>query len=81
MAPRPGSAWSSVSVLSVAVVWGFLELYEAVPPMRGFPVMMLVWPAFFFFYGASYFVQQLRRGESLRDALKSDPLCIKRDAA
>jgi hypothetical protein len=65
--------------LSAAAVWGFLELYGAIPPMTDFPPVMLLWTAFFFFYGASFFVQQLRRGESLGDALKNDPLCLKRD--
>ena len=64
--------------LSVAAVWGFLELYGVIPPMTDFPVAMVLWTAFFFFYGASFFVQQLRRGESLGDALKNDPLCLGR---
>jgi hypothetical protein len=64
--------------LSLAITWGFLELYEVVPPMTDFPVLMVVWLAFFFFYGASFFVRQLRRGESVADALKNDPLCLGR---
>lgn len=62
--------------LSLAVVWGFLELYDVIPPLEDFPVAMLVWLAFFFFYGASFLVQQLRRGETLVSALKNDPLCL-----
>src|SRR5262245_18859258 len=49
--------------LSAVIVLGFLELYDIVPVFK--EGMMLVWPAFFFFYGASFFVQQLRRGESV----------------
>ena len=66
--------------LSLAAVWGFLELYGVIPPMVDFPVILLAWTAFFFFYGASFVVQQLRRGETLRSALKNDPLCLGQDA-
>ncbi len=69
-------------MLSLAVVWGILELYGVIPPMQDFPVVLMMWPAFFFFYSASFVVQQMRRGETLLSALKNDPLCLRpRDAA
>lgn len=52
---------------SLAVIWGFLELYQVIPRFRIFTPMMMVGPAFFFFYGATFAVQRLLRGESLRD--------------
>lgn len=54
--------------LSLAVIWGFLELYQVVPRFKIFTPMMMVGPAFFFFYGVTFTIQRLLRGESLRDA-------------
>jgi hypothetical protein len=54
--------------LSLAVIWGFLELYQVVPRAKIFSPMMMVGPAFFFFYGITFAVQRLLRGESFRDA-------------
>ena len=54
--------------LSLAVIWGFLELYQVVPRFKIFTPMMMVGPAFFFFYGVTFTVQRLLRGESMRDA-------------
>jgi len=54
--------------LSLAVIWGFLELYQVVPRFKIFTPMMMVGPSFFFFYGITFSIQRLLRGESLRDA-------------
>ena len=53
--------------LSLAMVWGFLELYRVVPRFEVFSPMMMVGPAFFF-YGVTFTAQRLLRGESLCDA-------------
>lgn len=53
--------------LSLAVAWSFLELYQVVPRPRFFPSMMMVGPAFFFFYGLSFAVQK-RFGGAEADA-------------
>lgn len=63
-------------VFSVSIVWGFLELYDAISPMTGFPAILLAAPGFLFAYGISFLVQSLRRGETLREAIKGDPMCI-----
>jgi hypothetical protein len=54
--------------LSLAVIWGFLELYQVAPRAKIFSPMMLVGPAFFFFYGITFMIQHLLRGESCREA-------------
>ena len=53
--------------LSLAVIWSFLELYQVVPRLPFFPSMMMVGPAFFFFYGLAAMVQHQRRGGARRD--------------
>ncbi len=47
--------------LSAAVIWSFLELYQAVPRAKFFPSMMMVGPGFFAAYGLSSLVAHLRR--------------------
>lgn len=54
--------------LSLAVVWGFLELYLVMPRAKIFTPMIMVGPTFFFFYGVIFTLQRVLRGESLRDA-------------
>ena len=54
--------------LSLAVIWGFLELYQVIPRFKIFTPMLMVGPAFFFFYGTTFAIQRLVRGESMRDA-------------
>lgn len=56
--------------LSLAVIWGFLELYQVMPRWRIFSPMMMVGPAFFFFYGMASLVQHMRRARNARDADK-----------
>lgn len=63
--------------LSIAVIWGFLELYRVLPRLEHLPSMMMVAPCFLLTYGLSYSIQQLRRGASLRASL--DPACIGAD--
>jgi hypothetical protein len=46
---------------SLAVIWGFLELYRVIPRSEFFSSMLMVGPAFFFFYGMAFLVQHLRR--------------------
>ncbi len=53
--------------LSLAVIWGFLELYLVVPRAKIFSPMIMVGPAFFFFYGMTFTAQRILRGESLKD--------------
>ena len=47
--------------LSAAVVWGFLELFGAVPRLARFPSMMMVGPIFFATGGLAYAYQRWRR--------------------
>lgn len=47
--------------LSVAVLWGFLELFDVIPRFFGAPSMLLVAPVFFVAWGLATSYQALRR--------------------
>jgi len=53
--------------LSLAVIWSFLELYQVVPRPAFFPSMMMVGPAFFFFYGLAAMAAHKRNAGSPSD--------------
>ncbi len=47
--------------LSVAVIWGFLELYQVIPQLEFLPSIMMVGPMFFAAWGIAYAIQGLQR--------------------
>ncbi len=48
--------------LSLVVMCGFLELYNVVPKLEHFPLMMMVAPTFFGAWGLCYAYQVMQRG-------------------
>jgi hypothetical protein len=62
--------------LSICVIWGFLELYLGLfgvtSQHSSFPAVLMVGPAFFFFYGLSFIWQRLQSGGSLSGVRGND---------